>query len=88
MISVLFICHGNICRSPMAEFIFKDMVSNQGFQTGFTSHLRQRVRKKSGMESGIRCIRRRSVNWRNMEFPVKGKGQCSLKNQIMTNMII
>ena len=29
MIKVLFICHGNICRSPMAEFIFKDMVSKQ-----------------------------------------------------------
>ena len=24
--SILFICHGNICRSPMAEFIMKDMV--------------------------------------------------------------
>lgn len=30
MISVLFICHGNICRSPMAEFILKDMVQKQG----------------------------------------------------------
>ncbi len=28
--SVLFICHGNICRSPMAEFIFKDMVRKAG----------------------------------------------------------
>lgn len=27
MIKILFICHGNICRSPMAEFIMKDMVS-------------------------------------------------------------
>ena len=27
MIKVLFICHGNICRSPMAEFVLKDMVS-------------------------------------------------------------
>ena len=26
MIKVLFICHGNICRSPMAEFVMKDMV--------------------------------------------------------------
>ena len=25
MIKILFICHGNICRSPMAEFLFKDM---------------------------------------------------------------
>ena len=26
MIRVLFVCHGNICRSPMAEFIMKDLV--------------------------------------------------------------
>lgn len=30
MIKILFICHGNICRSPMAEFIFKDMVHREG----------------------------------------------------------
>ena len=27
---ILFICHGNICRSPMAEFILKDMVEKTG----------------------------------------------------------
>ena len=26
MIKILFVCHGNICRSPMAEFVMKDMV--------------------------------------------------------------
>ena len=26
MIKIMFVCHGNICRSPMAEFIFRDMV--------------------------------------------------------------
>ncbi|MDY4968738.1 MAG: low molecular weight protein-tyrosine-phosphatase [Lachnospiraceae bacterium] len=30
MIKVLFVCLGNICRSPMAEFVFKDMVDRKG----------------------------------------------------------
>ena len=30
MIKVLFICHGNICRSPMAEFVMKALVQEQG----------------------------------------------------------
>lgn len=29
MVRVLFICHGNICRSPMAEFMFKDMLKKR-----------------------------------------------------------
>ena len=29
-IKILFVCLGNICRSPMAEFIFKNMVNNKG----------------------------------------------------------
>ncbi len=38
MIKVLFICHGNICRSPMAEFVLKDMVKNfQNSQKHWTS---------------------------------------------------
>ena len=30
MIKVLFVCHGNICRSPMAEYIMKDLVCKAG----------------------------------------------------------
>lgn len=29
-IKVLFVCHGNICRSPMAEFVMKDLVEKAG----------------------------------------------------------
>lgn len=35
MIKVLMICHGNICRSPMAEFILKDMVKKQNLEDKF-----------------------------------------------------
>ena len=35
MIKVLFICHGNICRSPMAEFVMKDMVKKAGQEKNF-----------------------------------------------------
>jgi len=35
MIRVLFICHGNICRSPMAEFMFKKMVNDRGIEGDF-----------------------------------------------------
>ena len=30
MIKILFVCHGNICRSPMAEFVMKDLVNKAG----------------------------------------------------------
>ena len=32
MIKILFICHGNICRSPMAEFVMKDMTARLGLE--------------------------------------------------------
>ena len=35
MIKVLFVCHGNICRSPMAEFVMKDMVEKRGLSDLF-----------------------------------------------------
>ena len=35
MIKVLFICHGNICRSPMAEFVMKDLVAKAGLSSRF-----------------------------------------------------
>ena len=35
MKKIMFVCHGNICRSPMAEFIFKDMLVKKGIQNDF-----------------------------------------------------
>ena len=35
MIRVLMVCYGNICRSPMAEFVLKDMVNKRGISENF-----------------------------------------------------
>ena len=36
MMRVLFLCHGNICRSPMGEYILKKLVSDRGLSDGFS----------------------------------------------------
>ncbi len=35
MTKIMFVCHGNICRSPMAEFIFKDMIKRKHLEGEF-----------------------------------------------------
>jgi len=35
MTRILFVCHGNICRSPMAEFVMKDLVNQRGLEGRF-----------------------------------------------------
>ena len=32
---IMFVCHGNICRSPMAEFLLKDMIKKEGLADRF-----------------------------------------------------
>ena len=35
MVKILFVCHGNICRSPMAEFVMKDLVQKAHLEEAF-----------------------------------------------------
>lgn len=35
MIRIMFVCHGNICRSPMAEFVMKKLVKDAGMEDDF-----------------------------------------------------
>lgn len=35
MMRILFVCHGNICRSPMSEFVMKDLVKKAGLEDQF-----------------------------------------------------
>ena len=48
MIKILFICHGNICRSPMAEFIMKDLVKKAGLEQEFMIDSRATSTEETG----------------------------------------
>ena len=48
MKNILFICHGNICRSPMAEFVMKDLVQKAGLASEFHIELAATSREEIG----------------------------------------
>ena len=53
----MFVCHGNICRSPMAEFVLKDMVAKKGIADNFsiTSTATSREEIGNGIHYGTRA---------------------------------
>ena len=48
MIKILFVCHGNICRSPMAQYVFQDMVNKAGVSHKFQIDSRATSREELG----------------------------------------
>ena len=56
MIKILFICHGNICRSPMAEFVLKDLAEragrSEGFEIASAATSREEIYRVSGRDVG------------------------------------
>lgn len=48
MTRILFVCHGNICRSPMAEFVMKDLVQKAGLASEFHIELAATSREEIG----------------------------------------
>ena len=66
MIKILFICHGNICRSPMAEYVLRDMVQKRGKSDSFEIDSAATSREEIGnpvypparrklVENGVHC---------------------------------
>jgi len=51
MIKVLMICHGNICRSPMAEYLFRDMVQKNGLSDCF--HIASAATSREEIGNGV-----------------------------------
>ena len=67
MIKILFVCHGNICRSPMAEFVMKDLVAKAGRSEAFKIASAAVSREEIGnpvypparqelQKHGVRCV--------------------------------
>ena len=50
MTKILFVCHGNICRSPMAEFILKDLAEKAGRSAEFSIASAATSREEIGNE--------------------------------------
>ena len=79
MPNILFICHGNICRSPMAEFVMKNLVEKCGKSDDFLIESRatsteeignpvhQGTRRKLA-EHGISCSGKRAVQLRKSDY--------------------
>ena len=66
MKKILFVCHGNICRSPMAEFVMKDLVRRAGREADFeiASCAASREEEGCGMyPPAIRELERHVIPW-------------------------
>lgn len=83
MIKVLFVCHGNICRSPIAEFVLKDLVKKQNladqFQIASAATSTEEIwngvgnpvyplAKKELERHGIFCEEKRAVQLRKEDY--------------------
>ena len=76
---ILFVCHGNICRSPMAEFVMKDLVRKHGLESRFliasaatsTEEIGNPVHhgtRRKLKEAGIPCGDHRARQMRREEY--------------------
>ena len=96
MIKILFICHGNICRSTMCEFVFKDMVNKRGLSDSFyiasAATSREEIgndthygTKKKLDEMGIPYTKRGAVQMTKSDYSkydyILGMDRCKLYNK-------
>ena len=79
MKKILFVCHGNICRSPMAEYVMKDLVKKAGLEAEFQIASAATSREEIGnpvyppaqrklAEHGIRCDGKRARQLRRDDY--------------------
>lgn len=65
MYRILFVCHGNICRSPMAEFVMKDLVKKRGIDGEF--HVESAATSTEEIGNGVYPPARRELALHGIE---------------------
>lgn len=73
MVKIMFVCHGNICRSPMAEFVFKDMVNRQGLSSKF--HIVSSATSTEEIGNPVHHGTRRKL----AQYGISADGKCSVQ---------
>lgn len=79
MIKIMFVCHGNICRSPMAEFVFKDLLKKRRLEDQFIIASSATSREEIGhpvhpgtrkilAENGISCAGKTSAQFKKDDY--------------------
>ena len=86
MIKILFICHGNICRSPMGEFIFKDMARRNGQMSLFDVSSAATSREEIGND--IYPPAKRVLKAHGIEFDRRGARQVTADEMASADYVI
>ena len=69
MTKILFVCHGNICRSPMAEFLMKEIVRERGFEKDF--YIESAATSTEEIGNGVYPPVKRILNARGIDCSAK-----------------
>ena len=69
MIKILFVCHGNICRSPMAEFLMKELVHESGCEDEF--YIESAATSREEIGNGVYPPVKRILDARGIDYSQK-----------------
>lgn len=86
MIKVLFICHGNICRSPMAEFVMKDLAAKAGRAAEF--HIESAATSREELGNPVYPPARKLLNSKGIDCSGKRARQITKKDYDKFDLLI
>lgn len=86
MIKILFICHGNICRSPMAEFVMKDLAAKAGRAAEF--HIESAATSREELGNPVYPPARKLLNSKGIDCSGKRARQITKKDYDKFDLLI